>query len=145
MKTEPSAEMDELHELRLVHQDPVTAEQKTSLNDGAEDRKLALLARYFKAAIDRPDIVMWFVMPGGFIKGTPISPNEYYARMKSKKTEVAEMDRESGDRFFHLDEAVIVLGEGTKKLQLGLIVLDGLQISAWGYARRNKRMVFKNL
>jgi hypothetical protein len=82
---------------------------------------------------------------GGFIKGTPIGPDEYYARMKSKKTEIAEMDRESGDRFFHLDEAVIVLGEGTKKLQLGLIVLDGLQISAWGYARRNKRMVFKNL
>jgi hypothetical protein len=69
MKTEPSAEMDELHELRLVHQDLVTAEQKTSLNDGTEARKLVILARYFKAAIDRSDIVMWFVMPADSSRG----------------------------------------------------------------------------
>lgn len=110
-----------------------------------EEQKLAVLEEYFKAAIGRQDVVMWFVMPGGFIKGKPIGRDAYYARMKDNKTEIAEIDSESQGRFFFLDDAVVVIGEGTKKLELGLIVLDGLQLSAWGFASRNQRMVFKNL
>jgi hypothetical protein len=88
---------------------------------------------------------MWFVLPGGFIKGRPIGRKEYFACMKSSKTEIAELEAVSPNRFFYLDDAVIVMGEGTRKLELGLLVLDGLQISAWGFAVRDQRMGFKKL
>lgn len=110
-----------------------------------EDQKLATLAHYVETAIGAPNVVMWFVLPGGFVKGRPIGRKEYRARMQSNKMEIAELESGSPDRFFYLDDAVVVMGEGTKKLELGLIVLDGLQISAWGFAERDQRMAFKKL